>query len=97
MDGLAVTSALVSTEWLAAHLNDSGIVLRDATWTMPGAAPTAAELYARAHIPGARRFDVDRIADHATALPHMLPTPEEFAAEAGLLGVGEDEDRKSVV
>lgn len=85
------STALVSTEWLDAHLGEPGIIVLDATWTPKGTEPDAAALYARSHIPGARRFDVDRIADHASALPHMLPTAEHFAAEAGLLGIG-DED-----
>ena len=86
MDG-HVNSALVSTAWLGDHLGEPDIVVLDATWTAKGIEPDAAALYAREHIPGARRFDVDRIADHASSLPHMLPTPELFAAEAGLLGI----------
>ena len=34
-------------------------------------------------------FDIDAVADHATDLPHMLPSPEAFAAAAGALGVSE--------
>jgi len=83
-------SSLVSTEWLAAHLGQPGVVVLDATWTAKGTVPNAAALFAEKHIPGARRFDIDHISNHASSLPHMLPSPEEFAAEAGLLGVGED-------
>jgi thiosulfate/3-mercaptopyruvate sulfurtransferase len=86
-----MTSALVSTEWLAAHLGEPGIVVLDATWAMKGTTPTAAELYTARHIPGARRFDIDRISDHGSRLPHMLPTPEQFAAEVGMLGIGPDD------
>jgi thiosulfate/3-mercaptopyruvate sulfurtransferase len=35
------------------------------------------------------RFDIDAVADHATNLPHMLPSAEEFAAAAGALGIGD--------
>jgi len=35
-------------------------------------------------------FDIDEIADKATDLPHMLPTPDAFAAEAGKLGLWRD-------
>jgi thiosulfate/3-mercaptopyruvate sulfurtransferase len=86
-----MTSGLISSEWLAAHLGEPGIVVLDATWAMKGTAPTAAELYAAQHIPGARRFDIDRISDQGSSLPHMLPTPEQFAAEVGLLGIGPDD------
>jgi thiosulfate/3-mercaptopyruvate sulfurtransferase len=86
-----MTSALVSTEFLAERLGQPGIVVLDATWTAKGAIPGAADLFAQRHIPGARRFDIDRVSDHAQTLPHMLPSPEEFAAEAGLLGIGADD------
>jgi thiosulfate/3-mercaptopyruvate sulfurtransferase len=86
-----MTSALVSTEWLAARLSQPGIVVLDASWAMKGTGPSGADLFADKHIPGAVHFDVDRITNRASTLPHMLPTPEEFAAEAGLLGVGTDD------
>ncbi len=41
------------------------------------------------HIPGAVRFDIDQVADHSSELPHMLPSPEAFAAAAGALGIGD--------
>jgi thiosulfate/3-mercaptopyruvate sulfurtransferase len=84
-------SALVSTEWLAAHAQEPGIVILDATWLAAGTTPDAAKIYADKHIPGARRFDIEKICDHASPSPHMLPSPEEFAAEAGLLGIGADD------
>jgi thiosulfate/3-mercaptopyruvate sulfurtransferase len=87
----ATESALVSTEWLAGNLGQPGVVVLDATWTAKGAAPDSAQLYKEQHIPGARRFDIDLISDHASPLPHMLPTPEAFAVEAGMLGIGDDD------
>src|ERR1700733_11458762 len=85
------STGLVSTEWLAANLGKPGIVVLDATWTAKGTVPTGNDLYAAQHIPGARRYDIDRISNRASSLPHMLPTPEEFAAEAGMLGIGDDD------
>jgi thiosulfate/3-mercaptopyruvate sulfurtransferase len=46
----------------------------------------AAEFRQR-HIPGAVFFDIDAIADRTTDLPHMMPTPGEFAAAMGALGI----------
>ncbi len=40
---------------------------------------TATPSFFRAHIPGARFFDIDQIADPDTDLPHMVPTPGRFA------------------
>lgn len=81
-------SNLVSTEWLAAHLND--VRLLDASWYMPGDKRDPKAEFEAAHIPGAVFFDIDAIADHATGLPHMMPPAEEFARAAGALGIGND-------
>ena len=80
-------SPLVSTAWLADHLDDPLFVVLDATWFMPGDARDAAVDYAAGHIPGARFFPIDEIADHATDLPHMLSAPADFAVAARRLGV----------
>jgi thiosulfate/3-mercaptopyruvate sulfurtransferase len=84
-------TALVSTGWLADNLGKPGLVVLDATWTAKGAAPTGTELYRQRHVQGARRFDIDLISDHGSPLPHMLPTAEAFAVEAGMLGIGDDD------
>lgn len=80
---------LVSTAWLKTRLADPSLRVIDGSYKMPGVVPTAAEDHARSHIPGAVFFDIDAIADHATALPHMLPPAEAFAREVGALGIGD--------
>jgi len=82
--------SLVSTDWLAAHLDDPDLRVFDASFTLPGVTPTAQEEYARRHIPGAVFFDIDAISDHANPLPHMLPSPQDFARMVGALGIGND-------
>jgi len=82
--------SLVSTEWLAAHIDAPNLRVFDASFTLPNVKPTAQEEYARRHIPGAVFFDIDGISDHANPLPHMLPSPEDFARVAGALGIGND-------
>jgi thiosulfate/3-mercaptopyruvate sulfurtransferase len=79
-------SNLVSTEWLAAHLDNVRLV--DASWYMPAEKRQPAQEFEAGHIPGAVYFDIDGIADHSTDLPHMLPSPSEFSAAAGKLGIG---------
>lgn len=86
---LQLPGPLIATDWLAAHLEAPDLVLLDATFTLPGATPDAAALYARGHIPGARFFDIDRIADPSQSVPHMLPSPEAFADHAARLGLGD--------
>jgi len=79
---------LVSTDWLAAHLSDPKVRILDATFTLPGILPLPKDDYLRAHIPGAVFFDVDLVADHSSALPHMFPSAEQFGRDVGALGVG---------
>jgi thiosulfate/3-mercaptopyruvate sulfurtransferase len=81
--------ALVSTEWLAAHLGAPDLRIVDGTFTLPGVTPTGDELYLARHIPGAVFFDIDDIADEHNPLPHMLPTPEKFSAQMRKLGLGD--------
>jgi thiosulfate/3-mercaptopyruvate sulfurtransferase len=83
--------ALVTTDWLAAHLNDPHIRVVDASFKLPGITPTAREDYDRGHIPGAVFFDIDDIAQPGTSLPHMIPSPDLFAQKMEGLGIGDDD------
>ena len=83
---------LVSTEWLDQHRGEADLKVVDAPFYLPGDPRTAQGEYDKAHIAGAVLFDLDRIADHSTALPHMLASPPAFAEAVGRLGIG-DGDR----
>ena len=76
----------VSTEWLARHLADSGVVVVDGTWHLAVTGRDGRKEYDAGHIPGAVFFDIDAIADTANPLPHMLPTADVFAKAVGQLG-----------
>ena len=80
---------LVSTEWLAAHLDDPDLRIIDASWHMPAAGRDARSEYEAAHIPGARFFDIDAIADSRSPLPHMAPQPELFISRLRAMGIGD--------
>jgi len=80
---------LVSTDWLASHLNDPNVVVLDGSFYLPALKRDAEAEFLAAHIPGAARFDMDAIADHSSKLPHMLPSAEDFGAAVGKLGVGD--------
>ena len=84
--------ALVSTEWLAAHLDDPHLRVVDCSFKLPGITPTARADYDNGHIAGAVFFDIDDIAEPGTSLPHMIPSAELFARKIGALGIG-DSDR----
>ncbi len=80
---------LVSTDWLADHLTSSDLRLFDASWFLPNVARDARAEYEAQHIPGARFFDIDDIADRRSDLPHMLPPVEKFLSRVRALGVGD--------
>ncbi|MBD3785721.1 MAG: 3-mercaptopyruvate sulfurtransferase [Sphingomonadales bacterium] len=80
---------LVSTEWLAAHLNDPDLRILDGSWFLPTMNRDGRAGYDAAHIPGARFFDIDEIADTRSALPHMAPPVEKFISRMRAMGVGD--------
>ncbi|MDB5426700.1 MAG: rhodanese family protein [Phenylobacterium sp.] len=85
-----MSDPLVSTAWLGERLGGPDVQVVDATWFMPDEGRLGRDAYAGGHIPGAVFFDIDEIADHTTDLPHMLPSPETFAAASGTLGLRRD-------
>jgi thiosulfate/3-mercaptopyruvate sulfurtransferase len=78
---------LVSTEWLAENLENPDLVVCDCSFYLPTDPRNAAALFREARIPGARFFDIDVIKDGESDLPHMLPSPEDFAELVGALGI----------
>lgn len=80
---------LVSTEWLAEHLSAPDLRVIDASWHMPATGRDARDEYEDAHIPGARFFDIEQIADTNSDLPHMAPPVEKFISAVRRMGVGD--------
>ena len=80
---------LVSTEWLAKHLNDPDLRILDASWHMPASGRDGRAEYNAAHIPGARFFDIDAISDKQSELPHMAPPVEMFISRMRAMGIGD--------
>ncbi|RMF73608.1 MAG: 3-mercaptopyruvate sulfurtransferase [Alphaproteobacteria bacterium] len=81
--------ALVTTDWLAAHLDAPDVRIMDASWHLPDSGRDALAEYGAAHIPGALFFDIETIADQDQPLPHMAPPPELFASRMRRLGIGD--------
>ncbi len=61
----------------------------DGSWYLPTQERNAHEEYNSMRIPGAVFFDIDKIADPNSDLPHMLPDPNEFAKAASMLGISD--------
>lgn len=86
---MEIGDPLVSADWVLAQRDDRALKILDATWVPSFAIgrPTGAASYAAAHIPGAPYFDIDKIADQAAGLKHMLPSPDQFSEQVGRLGI----------
>ena len=80
---------VVSADWLKSHLSAPDVRVLDCSWFMPDAPRTGRQAYDGRHIPGARFFDIDDIADTTINLPHMLPPPEKFSSRVRRLGLGD--------
>jgi thiosulfate/3-mercaptopyruvate sulfurtransferase len=85
---------LVTTEWLAEHLNDANVRVVDARWYLMQPSKGGID-YRNAHIPQAIYLSVDEhlAADplpNATTGRHPLPSAEEFAADMGAAGIGNE-------
>ena len=84
------SDALVSTQWLADHIDAPDVRVVDASYYMPAQNKNARDLYNAQHIPGAVFFDIDDIAaDDSAPLPHMMPDAIKFSAKVRKLGLGD--------
>jgi thiosulfate/3-mercaptopyruvate sulfurtransferase len=87
-------TALVSTEWLAAHAGTPGLRILDASYHvgLPGEAPRdAAAEFAAGHLPGATFMDLAAFAEPGAPLPSTMPGAAHFARLAGQLGIRSDD------
>jgi len=83
-------STFISAQALSAKLGRPDVVVLDASWHLPGDQRDPQQEYLDQHIPGARFFDIDAIADPEHDCPHMLPSAKDFAESVAALGVGCD-------
>ena len=79
-------SALVSCEWLQQNLDARNQVILDATFFLPRQQRNALEEYQQ-HVPGALFFDIDKVANLESPLPHTLPDARQFSDAAGKMGI----------
>lgn len=84
-----LSQPLIATHELASILERPDVKIVDASWWLDGRDARAD--YERERIPGAVFFDLEAVTDVANPLPHMLPTPEDFASAVGALGLTEND------
>ena len=89
----SLPSYLVTPKQLAAALeesksnNDSRLVPVSTAWFLPNDSRKGFESFKVNRIPGSRFFDLDKIRDESSTLPHMLPRPDVFADAMSSLGI----------
>ena len=90
------SSPLVSTDWLAAHLDDPAIRVVDVRWGVRyeggrGISFDDRESYLAGHIPGAVFVGMlADLSDPSHPVPDMLAPARQFADVMGRLGIGND-------
>jgi thiosulfate/3-mercaptopyruvate sulfurtransferase len=80
---------LVTADWLQQNLGAPDLVLLESTKYLPNENKDGRAAFLAAHIPGAKYFDLDEIADIDSPLPHMVPSAGRFARLIGALGVSD--------
>ena len=93
-----LSSALVSTDWLAQYLGDSDLRIYDCTEFIAYDADEGISVragrpeYEEAHIPGAAFVDLFRdLSDPAPDVPYlMMPSPEVFSRVLSAAGLGDE-------
>jgi thiosulfate/3-mercaptopyruvate sulfurtransferase len=90
----ATDGLLVSCDWLKE--NFANVKVLDASWYVkgmersPGVKFDAVGDFEKHRIPGSGFFDIDKICDLSSSLPHMMPTASYFAECVSKLGVTKD-------
>ena len=69
------------------NYNDNNLIILDASYYVDGGTIKAKKLYEASHIPNAIFFDIDKIADLESNLPHTMPSKSFFSNKVGELGI----------
>lgn len=90
--GQMTHSPLVSTDWLADHIDDPDVAVIDCRWYLqPFDMRDGDEEYAKAHIPGAVHLGWNTdLADPARPGMGMMADPDAYAEVMGANGIGDD-------
>ena len=83
---------LISAKFALDNLyNKPKVVFIDSTFHLPNSGRNALEEFHSCHIPNARFFDINKISEQSSDLPHMLPSELFFSKMVGKLGINNDD------
>tara|TARA_Y100000741_G_scaffold309390_1_gene252805 strand:+ start:480 stop:1316 length:837 start_codon:yes stop_codon:yes gene_type:complete len=71
-------SELVTTNWLQKNINKKNLVIFDCSWYMKDQKRNPLEEYKKEHIIGSHFFNIERISNNNSSLPHMIPNIKFF-------------------
>lgn len=77
--------SLISAKELHARLGDPNLVILDAS--MPPVGISLDTVCMPCYLPKTRQFDIDKVSDPQSTLPHMLRAPAEFGEQMQALGI----------
>ncbi len=78
---------IVNASWLKRNIHNKNIKIIDASWYLPNSLRNSYKEYIYSHIPSAVFFDIDKICNKNTILPHMLPNKKLFETAVSKLGI----------
>ncbi|ADV47679.1 3-mercaptopyruvate sulfurtransferase [Cellulophaga algicola DSM 14237] len=84
-----IQTSIVSSKWLQAHLNDSNLIILDASAANPMSGALSENISTR--IVGARYFDLKtNFSETENPYPNKIPSPEQFQEECQNLGINQN-------
>ncbi|MDC0074696.1 3-mercaptopyruvate sulfurtransferase [Alphaproteobacteria bacterium] len=81
--------SLVETQWLKNNLKNKIII--DGSWYLPAQERNPYQEYCSTHITGALFFDIDKISNLNSPLPHMLPSENFFSQKISEMGINNND------
>ena len=76
-----------TASWLKKNIKNYNIKIIDASWYLPTSSRNNLKEYRESCIPGALFFDIDKICDKNSNLPHMMPDRKFFESQVSKLGI----------
>ena len=83
-------SELVSTNWLFKNSKNIKLIILDCSFHMPYEKRNAKKEYNNCHIENAFFFDIEKISNTKSKLPHMIPNSNLFKIEVKKFGINSD-------
>ena len=77
----------VSTDWLYKNHGKKNLIIFDCSWHIPNTYRNPLNEFKKRHIKNSQFFDIDKISNQKTKLPHMAPPAHLFQNTMRSFGV----------